>query len=891
MLFFPYRALTKSLLISCLLFSQSLYAQSSTTVASSFEDLPAFQSGLWWSSAADGHGLDIQFAENIVFVVLYTYDTDGNPIWYTAQGPLDGADFETDLLYHRWDAEKHQYIDYVADGKIQLTVENPQSISATIEVQGGTSELQLSPFAQSNITQDEPKTGLWFNPQNSGYGFTYVEQQRWRFGLYYYYDEQGKPTWLYGSNEGKGQNIQLLKFSGRCLSCENTTSSNVEAGSATFSFSQQRKGHVSLQLKQNGPWALSNSPIQMLSQAESDRPSYNTLSQFSKDESLASYLREAYLNLSSRYDLDFSPAPPPTSTSSAVSSTNLQELGVDEIDYLKTDGSCAFTFPSETAFNIASHTLDGSGQILSKELIEKSPYKPTEQSDIPSSSYNDLGVYLDNEHLATLSSSYIYHYGKAWEQDELWQGGYSFIDVYEREQCTLKNEQRIGLSGYIVSSRRIGKEVYIVWRSVTQVGYSLRDQQATLKAALEARELPELVPQIKLPGEEWKAVLDHQNTFVLPGKENPASNFMMLTRVNLENPSDAKTIALAGHLETLYVSQKAAYFVSSANAYRTHEPLGFNRYAYSTQIHKVMLDSELNYAGSGSVDGYLDENSELAPFRLSERNDDLAVVTLFSDGDKSRYKLSIITPSTKRPGHLVYKSYLPNPQRPEPLGKIDERLEATRFVDNKMYAVTFRLTDPLYVVNLENHDDPFIEGVLEVPGFSNYLHPLPNNKLLGIGKSANPGGQQEGNQISLFDISDASKPSLLQSLKIGAAGSANAADYSHHGFSYLPQSHSRKARFAIPMMLQSPTSTNFNYQWESSGLFEFEFNDNFSGFEKVGELLTYDRQKANVSHEKQSSALNGRSALFDNRVLYYEGGRLWGANWGDNIPDYVPDNN
>lgn len=63
-------------------------------------------------------------------------------------------------------------------------------------------------------------------------------------------------------------------------------------------------------------------------------------------------------------------------------------------------------------------------------------------------------------------------------------------------------------------------------------------------------------------------------------------------------------------------------------------------------------------------------------------------------------------------------SYLPNAARPEPLGKPNETLYATRFVGNKLYAVTFRQTDPLYTVDLSNVADPRITGERQIPGFS-----------------------------------------------------------------------------------------------------------------------------------------------------------------------------
>ncbi|MCV6621882.1 MAG: beta-propeller domain-containing protein [Cellvibrionaceae bacterium] len=858
----------------------------SKDAATIYEDLPLFQSGLWWSQRHNGHGLDIQFAEDIVFIVLYTYSRDRKPIWYTAQAELVDGKYDTDLLLHSWNTETQKYEGFVKDGKISLEVNNPTSISANIEVQGGSTALELEPFAQSNVSAEEPKTGLWFNPQNSGYGFTYVEQQRWQFGLYYYYDEAGAPTWLYGSNGGVKPDIELLKFDGRCFSCAGTAPTGTKAGSANFSFSQQKRGQVSIQLEQESPWALNKSPIHMLSEAESERPSFFKLSRFNESEGLAQYLRDGYASLRPRIHADFSPAPPASNTSSAVSSTNLQEQGVDEIDFIKTDQHCAFTFPSDKDNSIASYSLNSDGGITSKEWFTKTPFQASSDGETISN-LNDFGLYLSDSHVATVSSSYLRHYGDAWQQDEVWQGGHSYVDVYVRNECSLNDPQRIALSGYAINSRRIDDNLYVLWRSVTNVKSSWdQEQNQQLQAALAELSLAELVPQVRPAEGEWQAALNKDNTYVLAGKQFPATNFMMLTRISLSDPNNIKTIALAGHLETVYMSANAAYLVTSADSYRSGAPNSFSSYSYSTQIHKVNLDQELSYAGSGSVDGYLDEHSDLASFRLSENKGDLAVVTQFTELGVSRYKLSILTPSEKREGFLTYKSYLPNLANPEPLGKANERLEATRFVGNKMYAVTFERIDPLYVVNLEDHEAPFIEGVLEVPGFSEYLHPLPNDKLLGVGRAADAFGQETGNQLSLFDISNAKQPILLKSLEVGGKGSTNAVSKSHHAFSMLEKSAQRPARFAIPMVLTRGVLR------QASGLVEFEFNDDYSDFDKVSELITYEGEFGNsTSSNKFSAALRGRSTLFENRVLYYEGGRLWGADWGDNIPDYVPEGN
>jgi inhibitor of cysteine peptidase len=81
-----------------------------------------------------------------------------------------------------------------------------------------------------------------------------------------------------------------------------------------------------------------------------------------------------------------------------------------------------------------------------------------------------------------------------------------------------------------------------------------------------------------------------------------------------------------------------------------------------------------------------------------------------------------------------------------------ERIYSVRFVQEKGYVVTFRETDPFYVLDLSDPDDPELKGELKIPGYSSYLHPISKDKILGIGK--------EGSKvkISLFDVSDPTSP-------------------------------------------------------------------------------------------------------------------------------------
>ncbi|MFA4936834.1 MAG: beta-propeller domain-containing protein [Patescibacteria group bacterium] len=81
-----------------------------------------------------------------------------------------------------------------------------------------------------------------------------------------------------------------------------------------------------------------------------------------------------------------------------------------------------------------------------------------------------------------------------------------------------------------------------------------------------------------------------------------------------------------------------------------------------------------------------------------------------------------------------------------------ERIYSVRFVGDQGYLVTFRQTDPFYVLDLSNPQKPELKGELKIPGFSSYLHPLGTNRILGV-------GQESGKvKLSLFDVSDPTNP-------------------------------------------------------------------------------------------------------------------------------------
>src|SRR5690606_5739191 len=87
-----------------------------------------------------------------------------------------------------------------------------------------------------------------------------------------------------------------------------------------------------------------------------------------------------------------------------------------------------------------------------------------------------------------------------------------------------------------------------------------------------------------------------------------------------------------------------------------------------------------------------------------------------------------------------------------------ERIFATRFIGDRGYVVTFRQTDPLFVIDLSDPADPHVTGELHIPGFSNYLFPLDDDHLFAIGRDATEDGRVQGLALQIFDVSDPAAP-------------------------------------------------------------------------------------------------------------------------------------
>lgn len=860
--------------------------------AANVEERSPFAQGHWWNPAKPGSGFDIFNVGAQSMVIWYTYEAGGRPVWYTAQGTT-GDNAAWPLLRHRWvDGGKAAP---TQAGTLKLTVRNPESLEIAWQVGGASGATSIEPFITSGVRNEVDRTGSWYDPANSGWGFALTDQGEVLGGVLFTYDAAGEPTWAAGFGRERDA-VELHTFTGACPSCAYAAPQSRSVGRLGIDFHSETELTLAdrLSMAMAPGTRVDGARLKQLSRPASTRAADRQLAAFASTAALRAYLDAGMMNVRpGSGGADFSAAPPaPT-----YSPTNLQEEGVDEPDHVKSNGRLVYTFAHgqygqripTVRVAVAGHggwTLDLRGSV--------------ELSLPPTASLASAGLFVHGDRLVAVTGTQPSYYG--WSYSGPWTRGTTQVEILD---AATPNELPVSLwraeiEGHVLSSRLVGQRLYVVSRYVPYVeGFSYGstwEPAATRNRELLAwTPLEALLPKLRVNGTQAVPLVQASTIHVPPqGSRAPLADMILVTAIDLEALRVADTLAILGSTEAVYASPGNLYLASTRHVVRDNTGrLLPERHATLTDIHRVSLaGGALRVADSGTVEGVLSGDQEKAPFRMGEHDGRLRVVStsgLWWGPNTNR--VTILEPSAAAPGLLKTVSWLPNARRPEPLGKPHEMLYGTRFVGERLYAVTFKKTDPLYVVDLADRADPRIAGELEIPGFSDYLHPLPNGLLLGFGKDAVPASTMgdgqwawfQGLQLTLFDVSDAGKPREVQRMLLGKRGSESALLRSHHAFSLLPRADG-SATLAFPARIHDGIPTSGSgptayYPWKESGLVRVELRGTGAAdarLEALPGLVTHrPTTPASYPPADDGSWSSARAVQFQNGVVYVSGGKFW----------------
>ena len=206
----------------------------------------------------------------------------------------------------------------------------------------------------------------------------------------------------------------------------------------------------------------------------------------------------------------------------------------------------------------------------------------------------------------------------------------------------------------------------------------------------------------------------------------------------------------------------------------------------STAVPKQYYKTDLRCIDISAPDGSM---NEAATIRTAGRVADKFKMRL------AKGTLTVISETFNRNGNnnrarwetTLETFSLANPDKPEALGELrlakGERLFATRFDADRVYIVTYERIDPLWIVDLSDPRKPVIKGELEVPGWSTYIQPL-GDRLVSIGVDDTDNKRRVA--VSLFDVSDVTKPRLFDKVTMGDRWSWSEAQYDEKAFTVLP---------------------------------------------------------------------------------------------------------
>jgi hypothetical protein len=193
--------------------------------------IPVFR-GIWEPNSRPmiNQGYETHDGPPSRFLIWYSYDEAGQPVWFYADGPnVDGNIWTTDIWRLTNDGAKQQY---ATVGKLSVTTlaEKDQLFSFRLYGESGTDRMQPLgiPTCPSVNGSDRSYNGHWYRGSPGLGGASIHMNSVTQFQVHYIYDDVGMPRWLVGQDvenpEPTNVTIPLLQTSGFCAVCSGETS-------------------------------------------------------------------------------------------------------------------------------------------------------------------------------------------------------------------------------------------------------------------------------------------------------------------------------------------------------------------------------------------------------------------------------------------------------------------------------------------------------------------------------------------------------------------------------------------------------------------------------------------------------------------------------------------
>lgn len=545
------------------------------------------------------------------------------------------------------------------------------------------------------------------------------------------------------------------------------------------------------------------------------------------------------------------------------SSTNTQVTGVDEADLVKTDGDYLYL--------AAGHSL----------RIVRTDSPRTVSVTKLQGEVRELFL-VDNRVVAYVSDGSSGQRACTYGYDCQVMGDGSRTDVVVldvADRAAPRVLRTIGLSGSLIAARRIGNAVHTVvsdhdqpeqftqtapnnvpWCGVGAGGrgkWRAAFEQLKKDNETRIRNASATYPTLTENGVK-KSLCNTLKTPLADGKA-----FTTLMSFDLDGASAPVTTTLRSRPGTVFASEEGLYVAVR------HQRQGRGMYRFFEQenevsdLHKFHIGPRAEvtrYRGSGVIPGHV-----LNQFAMDERGGVLRVATTKGRVPDPRVESVLSMLVESKQGNMIRVSAI------EHIAP-GEDIRSVRFDDDRGYVVTFKKTDPLFVLDLADARAPKILGELKIPGFSTYMHRIDRDHLLSIGFDADDHGDFayfNGLLLQIFDVKNPTEPRLLHRATLGSRGSSSEAATNHLAFTYMPE----RNLLAIPATVCDGGGDGRFGSLTFSGLVLFDTSVE-GGFRKLGGV-NHGTAGANCSTWwSQANSQVKRSVIVDDQVFSIAGDHM-----------------
>ena len=422
-------------------------------------------------------------------------------------------------------------------------------------------------------------------------------------------------------------------------------------------------------------------------------------------------------------------APGGESSTQAVSehsTTNTQVESVDEADIIKTDGKYIYYLDGSDLYIVESYPTDKMKNIYRYDFSQEGLFP--------------LELFLYQEHIAVILTDY--------GENEVERGYSRYSPSTVVKTYNINNpanptlERSFRLDYPYLTSRMVENNLYLV--ATGYLNYS-NSSPTYMDSSIG----------------DFSSEVNYKDIFLMRGNiSEDYRQINVVAALPIDKPySNAQVKAyIGGGGETVYVSTEHIYIVESNSSAITEasveeffgcltdervRELDFLK--IGTSIYRI----EIQDGNIGDFDSAFVPGTVHNQFSMDEYDGYFRITTQKGRWQYASSSVYVLDGDMNVCGSL------------EGLAP-EESIFASRFMGDRLYLVTFKVVDPLFVISLKDPKKPTVLGELKIPGYSEYIHPLDENHIIGFGKDTAGGNENfswyQGIKMAIFDVSDVNNP-------------------------------------------------------------------------------------------------------------------------------------